>query len=74
MGEIDHDVSVVVDSVVVDRRAGYNGFTAWGDHDRAPNYAFYYKDSSTHYRFRGWSRGSFSCLSACTQASFSVVK
>ncbi len=62
-------------SVVVDRIAGYNGFRAWGVHDRAPNYEFYYRDNTIGWRrFRAWIHGSFVCLSVCTQTSFSVVK
>ena len=48
---------------------------AWGAHDRAPNYEFYYRDNTIGWRrFRAWNHGSFICLSACTQTSFSVVR
>jgi hypothetical protein len=71
IGTIDYQISVVVDRI-----AGYNGFTAYGTHDRAPNYELYYQDStsSTAYGFYFFSRGSFLCLNACPSASFSVVR
>jgi hypothetical protein len=61
---------------IVFRTSGFSNFILEGVHDRAPNYEFYYWDSvgGAYHRAYGWSRGSFVCLDACTQHSYSVVR
>ena len=72
LSAIDYQIDMYVE-----RTAGYNGFTASGKNDRAPNYEFYYDDNTiSPVRFRGWAMtpNQFACLAFCTQATFSIVK
>lgn len=67
-------------TATVDRVGGYAGFTVQGAHDKAPNYEFYFRNStystSAYSTIYSWVNAGFTCLSPilCAKQSFSITK